>query len=170
MNVAKAAKELADIYGCDKEKAYLAALLHDITKEFTKEQHFELIEKGNVKLTEIERTTQSLWHSITAPVYARLNVGIEDEDILNAIRYHTTGRENMSTFEKIIFTADCISDDRSYPELDEVRSLAFTDLDAAVLAKLKYAIEFLVKKDRPICGDTVSAYNELVMKKNERTE
>lgn len=169
LNVAKAAKELAEIHRCDSEKAYVAGILHDITKELPVEEQLSLIQKGNIELSEAEKASPALWHSITAPVYVKETLGIEDEDLLNAIRYHTSGRAGMSTLEKVVFTADSISEERHYPDVDEVRAAAKNNIDEAVMLKLKFAITHLVSKDRPICSDTFNAYNELVCK-NERTK
>lgn len=171
LNVAKAAQELAEFNHCDIEKAYIAGLLHDITKELPIEEQLKLLQIGNIELTEAEKASPALWHSTTAAVYAKENLGIEDEDILNAIRYHTSGRAGMSILEKVIYLADSISEERHYHDVDEVRAAAKRNLNEGVMRKLKFAINALTAKDRPICSNTIDAYNELILKQNnERTK
>lgn len=167
--VANEAKKLAKHYGEDENKAYLAGLMHDITKEFAKEDHFKLIKKYNVKLDEIELKTEKLWHAITAPLYVKEVLKIEDEDILNAIRYHTTGRANMGKLEKVVFLADFISKDRKkeFKNFEEAKDVAYKDLEEGVLYELKNSIKFLIKKESPISLESIKAYNYYVLLRKE---
>lgn len=159
--VADEAKKLAKRYVEDENKAYVAGLLHDITKEFTEKDHFKLIKKYDVKLDEIELRTEKLWHAITAPLYIKEELKIEDEDILNAIRYHTTGRADMGKLEEIIFLADFISEDRKkeFKNVEEARDVAYKNLEEGVLYELRYSIKSLIKKESPISLESVKAYN-----------
>ena len=168
--VADEAKQLAKNYGEDEEKAYLAGLLHDITKEFTKEEHFNLIKKYGVKLDEIEFRTEKLWHAITAPLYVKEVLKIEDEDILNAIRYHTTGRANMGNLEKIVFLADFISEDRKkeFNNVEEARDVAYKNLEEGALYELRCSIKSLIKKESPISLESIKAYNHYLLLGKER--
>ena len=108
INVAKCAIKLSEIYGYDKEKAYLAGLVHDCAKYFTKEQIDSYVEKYNIELDPLEVDNIALSHSIIGSFAIQDVFNIQDMDIINAVRYHTTGRENMSILEKIIFMADMI--------------------------------------------------------------
>ena len=158
--VADEARKLAKRYVEDENKAYVAGLLHDITKEFTEKDHFKLIKKYDVKLDEIELRTEKLWHAITAPLYVKEELKIEDEDILKAIRYHTTGRANMGKLEEIIFLADFISEDRKkeFKNVEEARDVAYKNLEEGVLYELRCSIKSLVKKESPISLESVKAY------------
>ena len=103
LGVVKTAIELAGIYNEDKQKAEIAALCHDIAKNMSYEDMLKVIEEENLKLSNDEKNSKELWHSIIAPIMAKRIFEIEDEDVLNAMRWHTTGRENMSNLEKIIY-------------------------------------------------------------------
>jgi predicted HD superfamily hydrolase involved in NAD metabolism len=101
-------------------------------------------------------------HAIAGEVYLRKNLNVTDEELLSAVRWHTTGKEDMSLFEKIIYVADLVSDDREYPDADEVRQLAEENLDKTLLRGLSFTIEDNAKKYKLIHADTVKAYNYLI--------
>ena len=109
VNVAKEAKKLAKHYGADENKAEIAGILHDITKEMPKEQQLQIIIDSGIILDNVQLHAPKLWHGMSGSIVVRDELGIDDEDILNAIRYHTTGRAGMSLLEKVIFTADFTS-------------------------------------------------------------
>ncbi len=96
LNVAESAKALAKKYGGDEEKAHTAGLLHDIMKDTDAAEQLKVIESAGIEMLGCERLSKKLWHAMSGAVYVRDVIGIVDEDIFNAIRYHTTGRENMS--------------------------------------------------------------------------
>ena len=120
MEVASTAANLAMCYGEDPAKAELAGLLHDCAKCMSLNKMLKICEKSGVPLSDIEKTSGSLLHSKAGAVLAACKYGVEDEDILNAIRYHTTGRPGMSLLEKIVFVADYIEPGRdSAPNLPD---------------------------------------------------
>ncbi len=157
--VAKEAISLAKEYGADEKKAEVAGLLHDIMKEEDFDKQLKIIEKGGVKLSHIEKVEKCLIHQISSMVYARDELGVDDEDILNAIRYHTSARANMSLLEKIIFVADSISKDRDYDGVDEIRKAAKKSLEAAMVESLSVTINELLADKDYIVTDTIEAYN-----------
>ncbi len=163
--VSDEAKNLAKYYNENTDKAEIAGLLHDITKEFSKEEHLRIINGYKIKLSKVERDTTKLWHAITAPFYVKEVFNIEDKDILNAIRYHTTGKKNMSSLEKIVFLADFISEDRfkEFSDAKKAKEIAYKNLDQGVLYELVHSINKLVAKRSLLCLDTVKAYNYYVM-------
>ena len=114
MGVVKSAQELCDLYDEDKQKATLAALLHDVAIQMKKDEVQHTIEKYDIKLDELEKNTNQLKHAKLGRYIAEFEYGIKDENILNAIDYHTTGRANMSKLEMIICLADYIDDTRTY--------------------------------------------------------
>ena len=136
-NVAKEAVRLAKKYGADVQKAETAGILHDATKETPDSEQLELIERAGIVLTPLERSTRKLWHAISGAAFVQVELGITDEDIINSIRYHTTGRAGMSLLEKVIFIADFTSAEREYDGVDKMRKLADKDLDEAVLEGMK---------------------------------
>lgn len=157
--VAEKAKHLAVKYGADPEKAYTTGLVHDIMKNESMETMLELIESDGQVLTESEKSITVTLHAIAGEVYLRKNLNVTDEELLSAVRWHTTGKEDMSLFEKIIYVADLVSDDREYPDVKEVRQLAEENLDKTLLRGLSFTIEDNAKKYKPIHTDTVKAYN-----------
>ena len=162
--VADEAKRLAVKYGSDQEKAYLAGLLHDITKNDDKETHFSIFNKYNYNLTEIEATSIKLWHAISGSLYVKGELKIYDEDIISAIRYHTTAKANMTLFQKILYLADFTSKDRDYTDVDIMRILVDVSIDKAMKYALSYTINELINKGAAIHPDTISAYNEIMLK------
>ncbi|MGN0539474.1 MAG: bis(5'-nucleosyl)-tetraphosphatase (symmetrical) YqeK [Candidatus Fimenecus sp.] len=159
--VAEKAKELAGIFGGDSEKAYTAGLIHDIMRYEPPEKMIELIESDGQELTESEKKITVTLHAVAGEVYLRKVLGVTDGEILSSVRYHTTGKEDMTLLEKIIYAADLTSADREYPDVNEVRALAEKDLDRTVLRGLSFTIEDNARKCRPIHIDTVKAFNYL---------
>lgn len=165
VNVAAAAVRLAKKYGEDPLKAETAGILHDITKEVKTENQLQIVESGGIILDDICKKSPQLLHAITGMIYCRDTLGINDADILNSIRYHTTARASMSLLEKIIFIADFISDERDYPDVDIMRAECEKSLEEGMLYGLGFVIPDLVFKKRAIHPDALAAYNELVLNK-----
>ncbi len=161
--VAESAVWLAEKYGADPQKAFLAGLLHDITKEAQQKEHFELFEKAGMELSFLEKRSPKLWHAMSAAAYLKTELQIADEEILSAVRYHTTARENMTLLEKIIYIADFISADRVYDDVEVVRELAKKDLSETMLYTGRYTVNELLQKGAPIHPDTVACYNSLIL-------
>ena len=168
LNVADSAKELASIYGADEEKAYTAGLVHDACKDMPAGLQLSYLLENKVELTDIEINTPKLYHSICGRVFAQKEFGIEDEDMLNAIRYHTTGRENMSLLEKIVFIADFISAERDYNGVDIMRQKAVLSLDEAIVEGLSFTIKDLIDAGRVVHSDTLGAYNAAIFVINQK--
>lgn len=105
---------LAMKFNIDIEKAMLAGLLHDSTKHLSKEEHIVICENNNIQLSGDDKLHSGILHSITAPIIAKRKYSIEDEEILSAIRWHTTGKEAMSEFEMILFISDFIEGGRRF--------------------------------------------------------
>jgi nicotinate-nucleotide adenylyltransferase len=170
LNVADCARYLAEKYGEDKDKAYLAGLLHDVMKNTPGCEQLSIIERDNVKLTPCESANPKLWHAISGASFLKNELGIKDAEFLNAVRYHTTGRAGMSRFEKIIYIADFNSADRDYKDADTMRELAEESLESAMLFALKYSIARLAQTGRTIHTDSVNCYNELIINLKSRED
>ena len=162
LNVAESAKELAKKFGADEEKAYTAGILHDIMKEESIDIQLEYIAKNGEDTEKLKFANVQIYHQMSGTAYCRLELGVDDEDILSAIRYHTTGRKDMTLLEKVVYTADFISADRCYPDVDVMRKKASQSLDEAMLYSLRYTITDLAKKAKPIHTDTVECYNDIL--------
>ena len=161
--VADEAKRLAEKYGGDIEKCYLAGLLHDITKNSTEEEHLQIFGNFGIILSDIERNAEKLWHAMSGSAYIENILKINDLEILDAIRYHTTAKAGMSLTAKILYLADFTSKDRNYPDVNIIRALVDKSLDEAFLYALKYSIIDLTENSRAIHPDTVNAFNETVL-------
>lgn len=168
MNVSKAAQMLADIYGADSQKAKLAGLMHDIAKEMTPEEHMDILKDSPEIMKELENISVKLWHGPVGSLYLKKKYGINDDDVLNAICYHTTGRKDMSLLEKIIFVADHISEERKWPDVTYLRGLSKVDLEGAMLAKLSTSIKRCLSAGMEINKNTFETYNQIVSKKNKK--
>ncbi len=140
LGVEKMAEKLAVHYDADVTKCRTAALYHDIAKSLSLEKSLEILEKYHKNADEIESESTNLLHSKVGALQALHEYGIIDEEVLDAISFHTTGRENMSLVEKIIFVADAIEENRSYDHVDELREEAFVNLDHTLLRILRSRI------------------------------
>jgi predicted HD superfamily hydrolase involved in NAD metabolism len=153
------AAELAKLHGADTTKATLAGLLHDICHDMPKEEQLQTLERHGILLDTQVRAHPALWHAPCAAVYLQEELGIRDEDILCAVRYHTTGRQGMTLLEKIVFLADATSSERDYPGVEERRILANRDLNAAMFVYLQCELAKLTEKGQPIVRDAWECYN-----------
>ena len=163
VNVSKKAVKLAKRYGGDEEKAAIAGILHDITKEMPKEEQLQIMLDSGIILDDIQKNAPKLWHGISGSVYIKKHFGIEDEDILNAICYHTTGRAGMSLLEKIIFVADFTSEERTYKGVATMRKKSRKSLEDAMLYGFKFTFSDLSSRELAIHPDELACYNEIVL-------
>ena len=163
LNVADSAKELAQKYGCDEEKAYTAGLLHDVMKNASDFELLSAIDKAGDELTCCEKANKKLWRAVAGTAFLKTELNIKDVDILNAVRYHTTARKNMTVLEKVIYVADFISADRDYPGVEEVRAAAEESLEKAMMIGLEFCIHEIVERKQILHPDSVDAYNEIVI-------
>lgn len=170
MCVADKAKELAEKYGADEEKAYLAGVLHDVMKEESTEIQLAQMKKSSYKISPVELNNKHVHHQISGALYVRDELGIDDKDIVCGIRFHTTGRADMTLFEMILYLADFTSADRNYPDVDIMRAETDKGLFNGMIYSLRYTIKDIVDKGRQIHPDTIHCYNwvlENIEKENE---
>ncbi|MCD7743883.1 MAG: bis(5'-nucleosyl)-tetraphosphatase (symmetrical) YqeK [Lachnospiraceae bacterium] len=160
LGVMYTAASLAMCYGEDLERTSVAGLLHDCAKCIPNPQKLKLCEHYKLPVSDIERKAPHLLHAKLGASIARDKYGVDDSDILNAIRFHTTGRAGMSQMEKIIFVADYIEPGRTKaPNLPQIRKTAFADLDLAVYLTLRDTLIFLEEKKTNLDNQTIVAYN-----------
>lgn len=153
--------EYAEIYGENKEKAKIAGICHDIAKEIPKEEILSICEKYGVSLDETEKENKSLIHGKLGAKIAEVDFGCTS-DICNAIKYHTTGKENMSLLEKIIFIADCTGIDREYDNTETLYELAKKDLNEAMILYYKTELIDMLERGKTVHIDSIKAYNFLI--------
>lgn len=161
LNVAAECRKLAEKYGEDPEKAYFAGLLHDICKELPAQEQLDLVRESesDFAVCREELETRSLWHGIAGAYFIKTKFGIEDIDILNAVRFHTVGRAGMSRLEEIVYLGDLVSAERDYKDVDKMRKIVYTDIDEAMLAALAFSVKSVIKKGGVIPPCTTEAYN-----------
>lgn len=160
--VADEAVRLAQKYGGDCEKAYLAGLLHDITKNASADEHLQIFSEFGIMLNDIEKNAAKLWHAMSGAAYVEHFLNIKDDEIISAIRYHTTAKADMTVLEKIIYLADFTSMDRDYSDVAVIREYVNESLDKAFIYALQYSICDLVKNKKCVHLDTIAAYNQAV--------
>ena len=163
--VADEAKRLAKRYGGDEKKAYTAGLLHDIMKDTDPNTQLQILDDFAILLDGVERQVKKLWHARVGAVFIDKILHVGDAEIVNAVRYHTTGRAGMSLLEKIVFVADFTSADRNYPDVDEIRRLSDISLEETMEYALAYTIHDLLNRGQAIHPDTLAVYNELILAK-----
>lgn len=163
------AAKLAVRWGEDEDAARRAALLHDCTKKLDREQHLTLCRQYGVELDREERREEKLLHAVTGAAVAKNVFGVPPE-IENAIRWHTTGKADMTTLEKIIYLADYIEPTRDFCDLTELRALAFRDLDGAMLLGLDMAVRDLKKRGVALHSNSVLARDYLKGKRHEERQ
>lgn len=166
VGVMETAINLAAKYGADKKKAELAAIFHDYAKFRPKEEMREIIIKEGMP-SELLEYNSELWHAPVGAFLTEKEAGINDKEVLDAIRYHTSGRPGMVLLEKIIYLADYIEPGRHFPGVDEVRDLAETNLNKALIKAVQNTIMFLMKKGQPVFPASFQTYNDLVMNKED---
>ena len=156
--VVKRAIEYAKIYNVDIEMVKLVAISHDIAKELSEEENQKYISKYNIKLDDIEKANKSLLHAKIGAYICKQKYGFT-QDMVNSVRYHTTGRENMSILEKIIYLADATEEGRVEYKVSDYVDLIKEDIDKAMIEISKMVINKLLKNNKLIHLDTINCYN-----------
>lgn len=168
MNVIEVAEELALRYKCSVEKASLAALLHDCAKCFSNDELIDYAKQYHIKTDMVSLLDPQLLHGPVGAVVATEIYGVEDEEIQNAIHFHTTGRKGMTELDKIIYLADFIEKGRSFSGVDAIRKTAFIDLDKATIQALTNSICHVAQMGSLIHKNSVYARNELIIREIEK--
>ena len=164
LGTADCARELAQKFGLDEEKAYFTGLIHDCAKCLPKDETMAILK--NLQLEDGELCNPKTHHAPVGAVIAKKVFGVEDEEILSAIRWHTLGKVDMTDFEKIIFLADKIEKRTRPCEICEPIRSALDEwgLDAALLICYEHTIKSLVDRRLTICLATIEIYNSLLIK------
>lgn len=167
LNVAERAVFLAKKYGADPEKAEFAGLVHDICKGIAPEEQLALIKNAGISLDEDTLNSPALWHSIAGAVYCEHELFVKDRDVLNAVRYHTSGRGGMSILEKVVYMADLTSAERNYPDAEYTRNLTDESLDEGIAYGVSWIAGDLKRKNLPCGKDTealLEEYKSIIIK------
>lgn len=161
LGVEEMAVALAAKYGASEEKASIAALTHDYAKERPDEE-FELIIQRDGYNLDLLNYGNAIWHGLIGASMVQRELGIDDEEILEAIRLHTTGAKDMSLLDKIIYVADYIEPGRNFPGVKEARELALINLDEAVAYETKHTLQHLIEQEQQIYPKTIETFNHWV--------
>jgi len=161
LGVMETSVKLANQYGADPGKAELAAILHDVCKYWPVDRQAEAVRESGQGLDVLDYD-KPLWHAHAGAYVAERDYGVNDEEVLNAIRWHTSGRVGMTLLDKIVCLADYIEPGRDFPGVDRLRELAVQGLDVALAAGLDGTIQLLIEQRRTIYPLTVLARNALI--------
>ena len=157
-NTAKEAVKLAKKYGADEKKAYVAGLLHDVAKGECRFGLRNLAKQYNVTIDEFEMRNPELTHGKLGAIMVNKQLGIDDKDILSAIRWHTTGHADMTLLEKVIYIADIIEPNRTFKGVKSIKKLAYKDIDSAMIMALEYVMKFVHSKGFALHPKSIEAY------------
>ena len=167
LNVRDVAVELAKQYGADVHKAAVAALLHDIAKEMTREEMLQIFSHNAIMACDAPQKPFPVWHGFCAAILAKVKWGVEDEEILSAIRCHTTGKPGMTLLDKIIFLADMTSAERNYPEVEYLRKLEREDIHLAMRTAMEMNIQWLQQSGKPVDETSLQTLEDLRHNQNK---
>lgn len=160
-NVRKLAVKLAKAHGADEKKAALAALLHDIAKELPRDRLLQIFTENAIIAGNAAQRPAPVWHGAAAAILAQTQYGVDDGEILSAIRCHTTGKPHMSKLDKVLYLADMASCERTYPEAAALREHALKDLDKTMVEALGMSIGWLKETGKPVDELSLQAYAQL---------
>jgi predicted HD superfamily hydrolase involved in NAD metabolism len=166
LGVERMARTLAGIYGCDEARTGFAGRYHDIAKCFDQETMDEYVRRYG--LSESLIGNKSLAHSKVGAAILEHEFGVSDEEVLEMVRWHTTGKAGMNTAEEILYVSDAIEDGRGYAGLKALQKLAREDLDAACIAIMEFAIDDIVSKGKVLDKDTIEARDYIITKINQK--
>ena len=144
LGVAYTSASMAIVHGADVQKALIAGMLHDCAKCMSHDEHIKICEKNKISISDYEKRNNSLLHAKVGAYLAKEKYDIDDPEILGAIRWHTTGRENMTLLEKIVYIADFIEPNRKQLEdMDVIRKEAFSDINRCLAHILHNSVVYL---------------------------
>ena len=166
--VAKCAKRLAKIHGENEQDVEVSAYLHDIAKFFELSRMLDLVKGKYPEVRDEMSHSTAVLHGFAGAEFVKNNYdiyGVDNEDILDGVRYHTIGSSNMSTLAKIVYLADAIEDGRNWEGVEKARELAVENLDEAIKYEIDTKLEYLISKDNIIHPNIILFRNSLIYKK-----
>lgn len=161
LGVMQSAIELAQRYGADPQRAELAAIVHDVAKYWPVQRQAAVIAENGLN-AELLNYDSPLWHSEVGAYVAEYEYGIEDREVIDAIRYHTSGREDMTLLDKVVCLADYIEPGRDFPGVDRIREKALLSLEEGLIAGFDSTVKVLLERGQTIFPTTVLARNDLI--------
>lgn len=168
MAVYKTAIELSEAHGLPLERVAVAALLHDCGREVGSKASVAKARELGLPIDEVELNQPILLHAKIGVYNAKTKYGVENEEILDAILYHTTGAANMTALAKVVFLADMVEPGRDFPAVDKLRELCRKDLDKAMLWAYGNTLRYLLEEGQLIHPRCIEGYNQLLLQEKER--
>ncbi len=170
IRVKETALQLYKLWGGNKQVLVYAALLHDIARDLSIEKLIKIAEKNGYRIDKIEAENPIILHAPIGAIIAEKDFGITDKNILNCIKYHTTGRASITLNEAIIYLADFIEPGRDFEDAKKVRKIAFADLKEAVIRETILNVAYLMNARVPIHPKTIEMFNSLLKKELTKDE
>ncbi len=170
IRVKETALQLYKLWGGNKQVLVYAALLHDIARDLSIEKLIKIAEKNGYRIDKIEAENPIILHAPIGAIIAEKDFGITDKNILNCIKYHTTGRASITLNEAIIYLADFIEPGRDFEDAKKVRKIAFADLKEAVIQETILNVAYLMNARVPIHPKTIEMFNSLLKKELTKDE
>ncbi len=164
LRVEQTARELAERFGEDVDRAGLAGLLHDYAKEISKTDYIDVIKRNGFDL-DLLHYNRGIWHGIVGTWFIKQEVGVTDHLVIQAIEHHTTGDPNMSTLDQIIFVADFIEPERKLESEVKARAAAKTNMREATLIELENTLSYLISNRQIVYPKTLLTYNAFIQPK-----
>lgn len=161
LRVEETAVKLAEQYGVDVEKASIAGLCHDYAKQRPDEDFIAEIKKKGLNPLLLDYGN-AIWHGVVGAELIKDELGIWDEDILNAVRHHTTGAPVMTKLEQVIYMADYIEPGRDFTGVKKARVITAANLQAGVAYQTKHTLAYLIENGKPVYSKTIDTYNAWV--------
>lgn len=166
LSVAQTAARLASMYGADKEKAYLAGMLHDYARDLSTTELLTIGQAYDLVHYHVEVVNPTLLHGVVGAFLLEQEGIIKDEEILESIRYHTTSHPDSDLLGKILYIADYIEPNRDFPGVDKMRTMTYQNLDYGMLGGLDHTIMYLMQSAAFIHPLSIEARNRLIEKIN----
>ena len=170
IRVKETALQLYKLWGGNEQVLSYAALLHDIARDLPIKKLIEIAQKNGYRIDEIEAENPIILHAPVGAIIAKNDFRITNEDILNCIRYHTTGRANITLNEAIIYLADFIEPGRNFEDAEKVRKIALADLKEAIMQETIFNVAYLMNARIPIHPKTIEMFNSLLKKQLTKPE
>ncbi|WP_125152589.1 bis(5'-nucleosyl)-tetraphosphatase (symmetrical) YqeK [Clostridium rectalis] len=162
ISVRDTAIDMGKFYGENIEKLRIAGLVHDCAKNIKGYELINIARKHGYKIDDVCKKSPQLLHGLVGSIIAKEVMEINNKDILNAIAYHTTGRKNMTMIEKIIYLADYIEPLRKYDGVNELRKIAYKDIDKAMIESFNVTIKFVIERGQLIHLNTIEGRNYIL--------
>ncbi|NLL61366.1 MAG: HD domain-containing protein [Candidatus Atribacteria bacterium] len=163
--VSSVAEQIAEYYNLPIKSVKISGLIHDCAKDYSDSHMKSLIKKYNIRLNEVERHIPKIWHAYVGAEMAKEVFQIEDQEIVDAVKYHSTASVKLGLIGKIVYIADKIEPDRNLTKIKKLWPLVYKDIDLAMLELLDQELEYLISKRLVVHPDTIGARNKIIIEK-----